>query len=93
MLPIEIGPTRRVGAVDAWTVRASGGSPSGSAKTDTAPATVVRSDALDAGDTPPVDADRIKVIKNAIETGNYPLVPAKIADALIAAQLLLRSGQ
>lgn len=93
MPPIEIGPTRRVGAVDAWTVRSSGDSPAGSAKSDkTAPA-VVRSEALDAGDAPPVDVERVKVIKNAIERGTYPVVPTKIADAVIAAQLLLRSGK
>lgn len=36
---------------------------------------------------PPVDSDRIAEIRNALREGTYPLVPAKIADAMIAAQL------
>ncbi len=41
----------------------------------------------------PVDAERVEQIRNAIEEGSYPLVPAKIADAMIAASILLRTGQ
>jgi len=29
----------------------------------------------------------VKEIRKALETGKYPLVPAQIADALIAAEL------
>ena len=36
---------------------------------------------------PPVDNDRVAEIRNALRDGTYPLVPAKIADAMIAAQL------
>ena len=36
---------------------------------------------------PPVDADRVATIKRALQEGRYPVVPAKIADQLIAAQL------
>ena len=32
-------------------------------------------------------------IRHAIETGKYPVIPAKIADAMIAAGMLLRSPQ
>lgn len=39
----------------------------------------------DAG--PPFDADRVAEIRKAIEEDRYPMVPAKIADALIAAKL------
>ena len=39
--------------------------------------------------TAPVDAERVAEIRQAIQQGNYPLVPAKIADAMIAAPLLL----
>lgn len=35
----------------------------------------------------PVDADRVSEIRKALEEGRYPLVPAKIADAMIAAEL------
>lgn len=41
----------------------------------------------------PVDADRVDEIRKAVEQGSYPLVPAKIADAMIAASLILRNGQ
>lgn len=50
------------------------------------------SELLQAG-TPPVDAERVEKIRNAIEEGSYPLVPAKIADAMIAASMLLRTGK
>lgn len=46
-----------------------------------------------AGDAPPVDADRVAEIRKAVEQGRYPVVPAKIADAMIAAGYLLRTKQ
>ena len=39
--------------------------------------------------TPPVDAERVSQIKAALKDGSYPLVPARIADAMIAAQVSL----
>jgi negative regulator of flagellin synthesis FlgM len=65
-----------------------------SAKSDTAAsatsaAAVVTSTQASAG-AAPVDTDRVATIKKAIETGNYPLVPTKIGDAMIAAGMLLR---
>ena len=36
---------------------------------------------------PPVDGERVQQIKRALAEGRYPIVPAKIADRLIAAQL------
>ena len=53
---------------------------------------VVRSAALDPGPQP-VDIDRVAMIRKAIEQGHYPVLPAKVADAMIAAGLLLRSGK
>jgi negative regulator of flagellin synthesis FlgM len=38
---------------------------------------------------PPVDAERVQQIKAALADGSYPLVPTKIADAMIAAQVSL----
>jgi len=38
---------------------------------------------------PPVDAERVQQIKAALADGTYPLVPTKIADAMIAAQVSL----
>lgn len=37
--------------------------------------------------TPAFDAERVAEVRKAIENGRYPLVPAKIADAMIAAKL------
>ncbi|MGB3470217.1 MAG: flagellar biosynthesis anti-sigma factor FlgM [Erythrobacter sp.] len=37
--------------------------------------------------TPPVDAERVDQIRKAIKDGSYPLVPTKIADAIIAARV------
>lgn len=38
---------------------------------------------------PPVDAERVREIREALRDGSYPIVPAKIADGLIAARLML----
>jgi negative regulator of flagellin synthesis FlgM len=35
---------------------------------------------------PPVDVDRVQQIKRALQEGRYPIVPATIADSIIAAQ-------
>lgn len=45
---------------------------------------------VNAGAEAPVEMDRVAVIRQAIEEGRYPLVPARIADAMIAAGYLLR---
>lgn len=96
MPPIEIGPhgpqaPRAVRAVEPHTAR--GTSAGDTAPADRgAPASVVRSDVLDPG-PPPVDADRVAVIRKAVEQGTYPVIPARVADAMIAAGLLLRSGK
>lgn len=36
---------------------------------------------------PPVDQERVQQIKKALQEGRYPLVPARIADRMIAAQM------
>ncbi len=90
MPPIELGPARPISEIDASTVRAAAG---GSAKAERTPkpeAAMVQSKALDAGSAP-VDAERVQVIRKAIETNTYPVVPTKVADAMIAAGMLLRT--
>lgn len=44
-----------------------------------------------AGSEAPVDTDRVDVIRKAVEQGKYPVLPARIADAMIAAGYLLRT--
>lgn len=39
--------------------------------------------------SPPVDAERVSQIREALRDGSYPLVPTRIADAMIAAQVSL----
>jgi negative regulator of flagellin synthesis FlgM len=36
---------------------------------------------------PPVDAERVQIIKRALAEGRFPIYPAEIADRLIAFQL------
>lgn len=98
-MPIEIGPTRALGALRDVRTAARAPIPAGSNPapaaaigsvigiTDAAPSAV-----RDAG-APPVDAERVQVIRRAIEQGRYPVVPARVADAMIAAGMLLRSGE
>lgn len=42
---------------------------------------------------PPVDADRVSEIREALRDGTYPLVPARIADAMIAARVGFTLGK
>jgi negative regulator of flagellin synthesis FlgM len=100
-MPIEpsqpIAAVRPVGASDARVIRTAAGvkdqtaaaPDSSSASSPVGAATFQPSDALDPGQAP-VDAERVEVIRKAIASGTYPVVPAKIADAIIAAGLLLR---
>ncbi len=89
-MPIEptqnVGAIRAVGALDARLVRRSAGE---RAETPT-PQLVATSDALDPGPIP-VDGERVAEVRKAVENGTYPLLPAKVADAIIAAGLLLRN--
>lgn len=92
MPPIEMGPTRPIGAIDVRFARQAGGFRETAKSTGEQASTVALSDVLDPGEAP-VDTDRVEMIKRAVETGQYPILPAKIADAMIAAGLLLRKGQ
>lgn len=55
------------------------------------PAAVAETSARDAAKVmaarPPIDAERVQMIKRALQEGRYPIVPAKIADRMIAAQM------
>ena len=53
---------------------------------------VALSDALNPGEAP-VDTDRVTLIRKAVEAGDYPVLPARIADAMIAAGFLLTKGK
>lgn len=53
----------------------------------------VRTDAAISAGAPRVDTDRVSEIREALRDGSYPIVPAKITDAIIAARLMLSGGQ
>lgn len=93
-MPIESTPpvsgTRAVASLDARLLQRSAGQRPASAPASQDAAVVVASEALDAGPVP-VDNDRVVQIRKAVESGTYPLNPAKVADAIIAAGMLLRS--
>jgi negative regulator of flagellin synthesis FlgM len=95
MPPIETGPTRPIGRIEPGSLnlsalRTAAGMPETETKANTpAKATVVRSDAIDPGEAP-VDTDRVTQIRKALEQGTYPILPTKVADAIIAAGLLLK---
>lgn len=69
-------------------VAPEGGAPSsgGSAADTTKSAGVAVEVAAPVQSGPPVDTDRVAEIRSALRDGTYPLVPTKIADAIIAAQ-------
>lgn len=92
MPPIELGPVRPTGAID---VRTAG---TARARAVVSPEAIsdeaaVRKEALEAlkPGEPPVDAERVMQVRRALEEGTYPLLPAKVADAIIAAGIILRT--
>lgn len=93
--PVSLGSgLRAVGLIDARTLRTAAGvkdNATPAASTPTPAATFQPTEALDPGQAP-VDVERVAVIRKAIETGAYPVIPTKIADAMIAAGLLLRAS-
>ena len=48
--------------------------------------------AADMAAAPPVSTDRVAEIKQAIKDGRYPIMPARIADSLIALRLEWKSN-
>ena len=48
---------------------------------------------VSAGPSAPVDQDRVAQIRKALENNTYPLIPAEIADAVIAAGLYGKVGK
>jgi negative regulator of flagellin synthesis FlgM len=90
----EPGPARAISRIEARIARksADGGDDRFPSAKASPVATVARSDALDPG-KPPVDAERVATIRKAIESGDYPVIPTTVADAVIAAGMLWRSPE
>lgn len=85
----EVGPAHPLRPIEQRTAQVASSGPQAPRKTQ-ASAEAKASHVLDPGQ-PPVDAERVGLIRKAVENGTYPVVPAQIADAIIAAGLLLRS--
>ncbi len=85
MPSFDIGPTRAVGAIN---TRPARDTPARTLPQAAAPDAPVAASPVSAGQ-PPVDVERVAQIRKAVEDGSYPIVPAKVADAIIAAGLLL----
>lgn len=99
MSSFEIGATRPVGAIHGKATLPLAGCAASTAASTTpaagpvdAAAQVETSDAVKAGDAP-VDSTRVATIRKAIEKGTYPVIPMRVADAMIAAGMLLRNHQ
>ena len=89
MSPIDIRKTAPLAPLRALPDRAAISHPGGAGAA--APEPGVRVDLTEANEwqTAPVDHDRVTQIRDALRDGTYPIVPARIADALIAAKLAL----
>ena len=93
MPSVEISKLQGIGPVRALSdsERAqSGQRPAAAAKAEARPGVTVEIGAgvvAETGGTPPVDPERVEKIRSALRDGTYPLVPTKIADAMIAAQV------
>jgi len=91
-MPSEIGPVSPVRAVRTGPFAASfaeAGDPAPAAS----PPPALRIDVSALAAAPPFDPDRVGQIRSAIADGSYPLIPARIADAMIAAGLRLSLGE
>jgi negative regulator of flagellin synthesis FlgM len=86
MPSFDIGPTRAVGAI---TNRLARETREQTPRQAAAPDAPVASSPVSAG-PPPVDVERVALIRKAVEQGTYPIVPTRVADAMIAAGILLR---
>ena len=83
---------RALGDTDRTSVQAGSGAKAGQRVLGGASNGVDAGISLEVGATlntsaPPINNDRVGEIRNALREGTYPLIPAQISDALIAAQM------
>lgn len=81
---VRVMPTRQPGAEDGASRQTA---------SDSATAAVAHSDAWQLSTSPPVDAERVALIRHAIATGSYPILPMQVADAIIAAGVMLSASK
>ena len=80
------GPSRPVAAVTA-TSPAARATAAADPRTPATPDTGIGGLAKAMAARPPVDADRVARIKKAVQDGRFPILPALVADRLIALKL------
>lgn len=90
-MPFDITPVHKTG-----TIRPQVPHPEAAPERRTHPAQVsrdagvtVEADPGLSAATPPFDVERVNEIRKALEDGTYPVLPTRIADAMIAARYLL----
>lgn len=89
MKPIVNSRIAGIAAISRITGGKQGGDKQASAASVAEAGMVKRTGATLAGSSAPVDAERVKIIREAVREGRYPLVPAQVADAIIAAGMFL----
>lgn len=82
-----VGPTRALAESDRAPATASRAAARDTAVAPAGHGISVEIDAPFDGSGPPVDAERVAQIREALRDGSYPLVPTRIVDAMIAAQV------
>jgi len=95
MSSFEIGPSRPVGAVQPNSVLPAnhGPAPTNSASTAAvSDATQVETSLATGAGPVPVDQSRVAEIRQAVQNGSYPVIPARIGDAMIAAGVMLQKA-
>ncbi len=95
MKPIETSPvarSRSPGTDVARSIKSAPAQPGSAVSPPAEPGVIAQTTAPAAGNAPPVDLERVSQIRNALREGTYPLVPAKVADAIIAADYILIEG-
>ena len=88
-MTIEFNPLGKISATSVGVRKPLGDGSRTSSRTAAIETPLVRIDAIEAMRVPPVDQDRVAQVRNAIARGDYPILPVKVCDALIAASLAL----
>jgi negative regulator of flagellin synthesis FlgM len=94
-MPLEIRPVHGLSPIRPRLAETAEGAPGRRQQVTPAPAHQGEDVAVDANlqpSTPPVESERVDQIRKALESGSYPIVPTRIADAMIAARFMLSTS-
>jgi negative regulator of flagellin synthesis FlgM len=82
-----ISASRAVATSERAQIETRAGAPRSSGAPASAPGVSVEIGEAASAVSAPVNAERVQEIRAALKDGSYPLVPTKIVDAMIAAQV------